>query len=89
LADRVAKIYDWIKETIKANAGDAKERLQKICNVFPDQVLYNLGNQNIDLKFRVVIFSFIFYRDPGMEELLFSFRLVFAIANFQLCPPVK
>jgi hypothetical protein len=34
--DRVAKIYDWIKETIKANAGDAKERLQKTCNVFPD-----------------------------------------------------
>ncbi len=29
MADRVAKIYDWIKETIKANAGDAKERLQK------------------------------------------------------------
>jgi len=53
LADRVAKIYDWIKETIKANAGDAKERLQKICNVFPDQILYKLGKLHIDLKYRL------------------------------------
>ncbi len=50
MADRVAKIYDWIKETIKANAGDAKERLQKICKVFPDQILYKLGKLHIDLK---------------------------------------
>ena len=30
---RVAKIYDWIKETVKANAGDAKEMLLN-CHAF-------------------------------------------------------
>jgi hypothetical protein len=54
LADRVAKIYDWIKETIKANAGDAKERLQKIYNFFPDQILYKLGKLHIGWKFSFV-----------------------------------
>jgi hypothetical protein len=27
---RVTKIYDWVKETVKANAGDAKENYAKL-----------------------------------------------------------